>query len=307
MKKKISFLIALVMAISLCLTPAVVQAQSVSLGGAVYTNTLMLENKNPSTWAIIGGDNIGGILGYNAAGSTFDWGLQAQGIADGTYALIYYADYSGDRFGTWGGDNPGAVISNTIVATGGTILTGGSIDLGMDLPCPPDANQFEHSYAGSPDFYSNAHGAKIWLVPVAALTGGSTLPVTAWPPTDNWLFETDLIWYDDTDVVSNVLAISVNPIAINFGILTPGQTGGPVNVTVTNIGDVPTDVTAPGMAAGNVFFNLLLNNNSPSNYTANLPLPGNTDVVAVSLPVPSNYVPIGPETGTLVFIATQSP
>ncbi len=311
MKKKLSILIALVMAISLCLTPAVALAQ-VGLTGGSYENTLNLENKD-AAWAIKPGDGIGGTLGYNSAGTTFDWGLDAHGIADGSYALIYYADFSGARFGTWGGNNPGAVIA-TVTASGNIISTSGSVNLAMDLPCPFDANQFEHDYSGTPDFYTvtdvdgHAHGAKIWLVPTSALTGGTSLPVTAWPPTDNWLFETDLVWYDDTDVTSNVVAITVSPTTINFGILTPGQTGIGGNVTVTNSGNVPIDVTVPGMAAGNVFHNLHLDANFASAYTASL---GATElllgqvVVAVTLPVPVDYVPLGPEIGTLVFIATS--
>jgi len=305
LKKKLSILIALGLAISMLVVPMIAQAAPVGLTGGVYTNTLTLENKD-SSWAIIKSDGIGGTLGYNAVGSTFDWGLQATGITDGTYALIYYADYSGDRYGTWGGDSPGAVIA-TVTATSGVISTSGSVDLGMDLPCPPDANQFEHDYSGTPDFYANAHGAKIWLVPTSALTSGTALPVTAWPPTNDWLFETDLIWYDDTDVVSNILAITVAPTAIDFGVLIPGQTSSGYTVRVTNSGDVPTDVTATAGPATSVYAYLALDGSSVNAYTASLPLPTDYADTVVTLPVPSHWVPIGAETGTLTFIATQSP
>jgi len=299
LKKKLSILIALVMAITLCLTPAVASAEDVGLSGTIYTGYLDLENKDYTTWGILDEDNIGGTLGYNTSGPTFDWGLEATVLTDGTYALIYYADFTGDRFGDWGGNNPGAVISNTIEATGGIISTSGSIDLSMDLPCPPDANQFEISYSGFPDFYDHAHGAKIWLVPVSALSGGS-LPVTAWPPDDNWLFETDLITYSDTDDgPSTIVAISLDRTAIDFGVMQAGEVADGGSIAVTNDGTVSATVTAS--VSGSAFSGLMLKGGAVGAYSPEIPVLGD-DVVAVTLLVPAFGA--GTYTGTLTFIAT---
>ena len=315
MKRKIGFLIALVAMLSMLLVPAAVSAgNSVALAGGVFDKVLMLENKTPLTtspWPIISADGIGGTLGYNVAGPMFVWGLEAEGLVDGTYALIYYADKL-NRFTYWGGDNPGAVISSTIECVGGVVFASGSIDLGMDLPSPPDANQFVNDYSktllagGTGDMYVNAHGAKIWLVPVEALSGG-VLPVTAWPPTDNWLFETDLIWYDDTDDPDlAIISITVTPGTIDFGVLTKGATGNGGDINVTNSGNVPIDVSVQSITTG-IFSHLQLATVPHASYTVNLPYLAPSEVVPVTLPVPSAYTPVGAETGTLTFIANLGP
>jgi len=130
-------------------------------------------------------------------GDTFDFAFVSYSLeADTDYTLIYYADKE-DRTVNWGGDNPGAVIASGTSDGTGYLILSGSPDLGMSLPCPPDANISIYSYNGSPDYYTHAHGAKIWLVPTDCLTGGG-LPVATWSP-DRFLFETDLIVYVDTD------------------------------------------------------------------------------------------------------------
>ncbi|UCB43343.1 MAG: hypothetical protein JSV77_01465 [Dehalococcoidales bacterium] len=152
------------------------------------TNVLHLENKVPSgSWPVIE-DNIWGNLQYNPAGETFNYYFYAQGIAVGEYALIYYAD-------PWPGNNPGAVIDIGTTLPGTDPLTGDAInylvlkgqkELNMSLPHEEDENY--------PD------GAKIWLIPTSALDGGTDLPVVFWTPNNNWLFETELITYHDTDL-----------------------------------------------------------------------------------------------------------
>jgi len=302
LRKKLSILFALVMAISLCLVPAVVQADdSVGISAGVYTNTLTLDNKT-SAWATTPNDGIGGTLGYNAAGEEFVWGLEAAVLRPSTdYALIYYADKS-NRFVDWGGDNPGALISLVTSDEFGVIAESGSTELGMDLPCFPDANQFEISYGDPPDSYVHPHGAKIWLVPATALPGDwpSSIPWTTWDRV-SILFETDLIQYDDTGESSGyVVSISVNPTNIDFGILRPGEEGSDA-ITITS-GNVPIDVTVMTGLTG-VFEHLKLDSAVYSAYIASLSVSESVPV-AVTLPVPGEYVPAGVETGTLTFIAT---
>jgi len=306
LRKKLSILFALVMAISLCLVPAVVQADdSVGISAGVYTNTLTLDNKT-SAWATTPNDGIGGTLGYNAAGEEFVWGLEAAVLRPSTdYALIYYADKS-NRFVDWGGDNPGALISLVTSDEFGVIAESGSTELGMDLPCFPDANQFELDYSGAPDNYDNAHGAKIWLVPATYLP-------TQWPNDGGWmtwsaeivdniLFETDLITYDDADEISSVVSISVDPTNIDFGILTPGDTG-TATITLTS-GNTPINVTTFGTLT-EPFASLTLNSLAYAAYTNGIDA-DDSESVPVLFTVPSSYTPVGEANATMTFIASPA-
>lgn len=307
MKRKISILFALVLAVSLMLVPAVASATE-------YDSSLTLENKD-ANWQPIE-DGISGTLQYNSSGSTFDFNFTAQGLTLSDYSLIYYADQP-VRFTYWGGDNPGAVIA-TFTGVSGTISSGDmSVELDMDLPCPPDANISEINYDDTPDFYPNAHGAKIWLVPTSALTGSGVLPVIAWPPTDNWLFETDLIWYDDTDAASSVVglgaytssmvAISVTPGYIYFGPVIPGDTVTGQSINVQNIGSVTVNVgVLLDPATGTVFDNLKLGDAGPPPvtwHTTDLAVNGSV-VVTTQLSVPVGYQAQGEEHAMLIFEAT---
>ena len=314
LKKKLGILIALVMAISLCLVPGAASAS------VVYDSSLTLENKNYTTWAIKS-DVISGTLLFNKAGPTFDFKLTGAGLTDGGYSLIYYADKE-DRFAYWGGDNPGAVIA-TFTASGGAISSGDmSVDLSMNLPCPPDANMYDHDYTLPPDEYDNAHGAKIWLVPTGVLTGG-VLPVNVWPPTDNWLFETELIWYDDTDVTNTgvglqnvseqITAITVSPTYINFGTVNPGNSSAIETISVENIGTVTVSVGAElDPLTGTIFNHLQLNGYFSPSKLGDWPTvsgfgslsPSIINNVNAQLVIPATYSAQGTETATLIFIAT---
>lgn len=158
---------------------------------------LILENKD-TDWNVINNDNRVATLIYNPSGSNFNYALIGSGLEPDTeYSLIYYADYA-DRFNKWGGDNPGALIGSGITTTNGNLAMDGIINLNMNLPCPPDSNIDGHDYRETPDEYSNAHGAKLWLVPSTAYNVAENR-VTSWSPSD-FLFETDLISYTDTNI-----------------------------------------------------------------------------------------------------------
>jgi len=183
----------------------VVKLQVTILGGECETDAeLRLENKDPdNNWEIID-DEIYGVLQYSTEGDTLCYDFQGYGLPDGDYSLIYYADYE-DRFTQWGGDNPGALIA-TGTASGDTLSLVGSVNLredldpaGIDLPCPPDSNIDVHDYSGPPDNYAHAHGAKIWLVPSECYDSTNfRIYEDKWQP-NRFLFETDLITFDDTD------------------------------------------------------------------------------------------------------------
>ena len=134
---------------------------------------LSLENKHGDGWFITV-DNTYGALEFNKCGTPFAFNLTAQGLTPGTdYSLIYYAD-------GWPGNNPGGLIWSGMTDVDGKINTSGSKDLGINLPDPADAN--------------HPVGAKIWLIPSSAYNAG-TNSVTAWPYTQMWLFEHNLINY----------------------------------------------------------------------------------------------------------------
>lgn len=303
MKKYLSIMFALALITSLFVFPAVASATDVGLSVGVYDNVFDLENKD-GNWAPITGDGIGALFGYNNASPTFDYGLSAQGLSASTdFSLIYYADTE-DRFVDWGGlitTGVGTVIASGTSTASGTLALSGSVELNMDLPCPPDANAYFYDYTLTPDFYDHATGAKIWLIPTSVLTSG-VMPVATWAPDNDWLFETDLVNYDDTDVVSDIIAISVSPDSVDFGILAPGITGDGGTLTVANIGNVSVDVSATIPSAG-VFQYILLD--GVGTYNVTIPYLGDDDV-DVTLPVPGGYTPTGDETDTLMFTATKT-
>lgn len=156
---------------------------NIEIKGEQLTGSLVLENKSGDPdWQIKGGDNMKGNLAYNVKGPKFDYTFSATGLKNTTeYRLIYYAD-------PWKGNNPGALIASFTTDGNGDIgVTTGSVELGMDLPHASDANY--------------PAGAKIWLVTASDYNGGSASvgPMTGWHFAD-YLFETALITYDDTDL-----------------------------------------------------------------------------------------------------------
>lgn len=175
-----------------------------------YWSTVVLENKDTSWDPIIEseGNEIQGTLTYNLVSPTFEYEFEAEGLTASTeYSLIYYADKP-DRFVDWGGNNPGVLIATFTTDSDGDIpLTTGSENLAMNLPHVDDANNDEYDYCktvangGTDDMYDLCHGAKIWLVPS---TDYSEPALTVWNPT-TYLFETDLITYDDSDTDGEAL------------------------------------------------------------------------------------------------------
>lgn len=147
--------------------------------------SLTLENEQQNAtgpWEPITTDEIYGTLTWNGDGPEFNYTFSAQGLEKSEdYALIYYAD-------PWPGDNPGKFIHEFTTDGSGNIASySESVDLGMDLPDPSDAN------FGS--------GAKIWLVLSEDYNNGnpSTGPMTDWNP-EKYLFEgNNYIHYEDTD------------------------------------------------------------------------------------------------------------
>lgn len=134
---------------------------------------LFLENKDAQYWFITE-DDMWGKLTFSPVSATFDYDLYAQGLeADTDYNLIYYAD-------PWDNQNGALIGTHTSDAVGVIDVTGQSVDLGISIPVPADANY--------------PAGGKIWLIPAA----DGSVPMTGWNPL-TYLFETILIKYQDTD------------------------------------------------------------------------------------------------------------
>jgi len=242
LKKKIKIFSILAIAVMVLIATIIPFA---SVGATNYDATLLLENKNAS-WTKMLDDGIGATLNYNTSGTSFDFNLSATGLAvDTEYSLIYYTDTE-DRYNDWNGAD-GIVIANFITESDGSIESEDmSVFLGMSMPNTLDANAYYYDYSksieehGTGDMYPHAHGAKIWLVPTSALTDGD-LPVQAWPPTDNWLFETDLISF--TQEVSNPVGDTGNVEVALLGLsMTELQStlyrSAPYDVTITATGSL---------------------------------------------------------------------
>ena len=162
--------------------------------------TVSLSNKDPAfDWASYGNTAS---VNYASMGDEFYYELSATGLDDVEHCLIYYADKEEPRNVNWGGDNPGAIIAVTI-PSGGVIDINGIKVLDMNLPHADDWNSFFYDYSGEPDYYDNAHGAKLWLVPSDQVDQNyvpyQTQLLIDWGP-DMILFEEELIHYIDTDL-----------------------------------------------------------------------------------------------------------
>jgi len=147
--------------------------------------------KDSSNWSIVTGEAIG-VLFYSMIGDEFGYEFHAGGLDDIDYSLIYYGDTE-DRYNDWGGDSPGRLIAYG-TAVGGELNLSDSVELDTSLPAPSDANGYFYDYAES-DGYCHPIGAKIWLVPSSCYDEPE---VITWSP-DDFLFETDLIFYIDTN------------------------------------------------------------------------------------------------------------
>ena len=162
---------------------------------------LKLTDKNVvfgiSPWTAIGNKNA--TVKCTIVGDKFSAEvISSNGITLENYTLIYYKDNS-DRF-----NQPAQAIKLN--------ETTGS------LPYAEDGNLNEYNYCGNSyqanistgDNYEHCHGAKIWLVPTADISGGSL----TWANAGDWLFETDLITYSAT--TSNVITLPANGGGFNF-------------------------------------------------------------------------------------------
>jgi hypothetical protein len=217
-----------------------------SVSAVPYDKTLVLDNKDTTTWARIT-DGVLGTLSYGSSGATFNYSFTATGLeATTAYSLIYYAN-------PYPGNNPGALIGTGTSGADGSLIISGAPNLNKNLPTPPDANMLiDHSVP--PDNYATAHGAKIWLVPSACYSGTS---IAVYSPT-RFLFETDMLNYTDTDLGGGstltttatvtepvaTIGLTVSPATLAFGSVAIGSCSADIPITLNNTGNVPIKVTA---------------------------------------------------------------
>ena len=131
-------------------------------------HTLKLENKDPNTWQPIT-DNTFGQLVFKSPYPTFDYDLTVQGLDPETdYSLIYCA----------GGDWP--CTGGIRIAEFKTDSSGAATD------------------SGNPDIQTDLHSAKIWVI-LSSDWDDTNHRMIGWHQA-KYLFEWNLIDYDDTDI-----------------------------------------------------------------------------------------------------------
>ena len=178
MKKFLITAIIIAIVASLAATP-VLAAGKTSRAGKSNIGHLYLFEKDPATWEIVEG-GAWGKMKYNLSGSTFDFVFNGHELLPGSdYTLIYYPDKEG---------NPWPRTDILCLASGtadeyGNIHLAASVEPDSDLPMAAiDINT----------------GAKIWLVLSSDVDCEAGI-MSGWQPTE-YLFEYDLITFDDTDV-----------------------------------------------------------------------------------------------------------
>jgi len=169
--KKYLILVLIVLLIS-ALTVGVLAGKTGQAGKSNIAH-LYLYEKDPDTWEIVE-DGAWGKMKYNISGPEFDFVFNGHGLVEGTeYTLIYYPD-------PWPGTGLICLGSGTVNEEG-NIHIAESVEIDTDLPIEEDEND----------------GAKIWLVLSEDFNCDGEW--SAWNPTE-YLFEEDLITFDDTDV-----------------------------------------------------------------------------------------------------------
>lgn len=152
--------------------------------------SVLLIQKDTSTWEVLQG--AWAFIQYVPCGPEFEFIITTGGLdSDTAYSLIYYSDSAAPPSGA-------SIFPVMIIRawTSGDDVDGlFSDNLGTSLPTWSDKNRAENDYYAS-DGYAHPHGAKLWLVPTDDIDSGGFL---SWASMADYLWETDLIMYIDTD------------------------------------------------------------------------------------------------------------
>ncbi len=142
--------------------------------GRSHTSHLYFNEKDPDTWEIVE-DGAWGKMRYSHEAADFNFNFNGHGLEAGMdYTLIYYPD-------PWHGSGL-ICLGDGIADIDGNVHIKNTVDTG-DLPIMSDENY--------PD------GAKIWLV-LSSDVDCMMQEMIGWNPAE-YLFEYDLITFDDTD------------------------------------------------------------------------------------------------------------
>lgn len=146
--------------------------------GQSNTAHLYLFEKDPDSWDIVK-RGAWGKMRFNFSGPVFSFVFNGHKLQPGeNYTLIYYPDKTGNP---WPRTDI-IFLGNGTANKGGNVHIADSLELNTDLPSTVDIND----------------GAKIWLV-LSTDLDFETNTMFGWNPTE-YLFEHNLITYDDTDV-----------------------------------------------------------------------------------------------------------
>jgi hypothetical protein len=214
-------LVAVLLALAIAPSIALAKAKTGDAGKSNVAHLLLFE-KDPVSFEIIDG-GAWGKMTYNQSGSELCLNFNGHGLEAGTdYTLIYYPD-------PWPGNGLICLGSGT-ANNGGQVHIKSCTDTG-DLPICCD-----------PMITSDLRGAKIWLVQSADVDC-TKAKMIGWNPTE-YLFEYDLITFDDTDVATLCLYEK----DANWDIVPGGACG---TMVYNESGDMlDLDLSACGLQAG---------------------------------------------------------
>jgi len=155
------------------------QGDTMTFDIAVYAEQLhgeaVLENKRgPEPWHLVLGDNIQGTLTYEVKHPTFDFAFT------GKAPMV----------------NHGYVL-----AAGMKNVGGGNFDVDTKLGTGATDGNGNITITGDIELNKNMKDVKVWLVPVENWSDSTEMVWAGWPGiVPNFLWETGLIWYEDTDI-----------------------------------------------------------------------------------------------------------
>ena len=140
---------------------------NIQVRGEQLHQARVLENKDPrNSWKLLLEDDYEGRLSYKAKGPTFDFSFNGKvRLTNTNYCL-------------WIGGTPQA----------------GNWDADTKVACATSSNDGTISFSGNIELDKDVKDGKAWLIPETDYDGSWK----AWHP-ENYLWETGLIWYEDTD------------------------------------------------------------------------------------------------------------
>jgi len=306
-KKKLSILIALVMAITLCLTPMVAVAATVlpyaqTFGPSVGGTSVIALPDAPNTVDVVVADTGDGWLQWTYTYPDTPTHTPKMTVAidyPNGFAITTLDDSSG---GWWYAPDPDVVTNRVQFSTdyaGGTYgdwvatTADGSV---LTVRIRKSELGLTFKWHG----YANVNGNQVWIETVD------------WAPQGEITIDADL-GPSLIGFVEPIIAINVYPTSIDFGTITPGTPVDGDTITVTNIGTVSVTVSAEIDPIGGAFEYLFLNDVQRANGIWNaaplgmgLILPTEDADCTTGLQVPVTYSAKGVENTTLIFITSPA-